>query len=88
MRNKILDHFLQFSNLSFIFGMVVTIILIHLRSSNGYEDLLWNWAYFYIPYTIFLIISLILAGVFAYHRRNYFILISQHITKKCITLYK
>lgn len=89
MRNKILDHLLQFSNVSFIFGIVLTIILIHLKSPNNDTTyLMQNWALLYLPYTIFLIISLILATCFAFYRKNYFILISQHITKKCIKIYK
>lgn len=89
MRNKLFDHLLQLSNVSFIFGIVLTIILIHLKSSNGdYSYLLQNWALLYLPYTIFLIISLVSATCFALYRKNYFILIDQHITKKCISIYK
>ena len=85
MRNKIFDHLLQIANVCFIFGIALTIILVH-QSSN--DEIVINWAKLYIPCIIFLIISLVIATVFAIYKKNYFVLIGMHISKRSITLYK
>lgn len=81
MRNKIFDHFLQISNVSFILGIVISAIL--LNYGNPIE-----WGAKLFPFYIFTIIALVCATIFAFYRKNYFILISQHLTPKSIKYYK
>ncbi|MDE6562738.1 MAG: DUF5453 family protein [Malacoplasma sp.] len=83
MRNKILNKMLQLANVTFIFGIVLTTILV-----NQSKSIEVDWPVLYIPCIIFFIISLIAATVFAVYKKNYFILISMHISKKSISLYK
>ncbi|MDE5949616.1 MAG: hypothetical protein K2J02_00470 [Malacoplasma sp.] len=83
MRNNILNHLLQIANVSFIFGIVLTTILV-----SQSENIEFNWPVLYIPCIIFLIISLGIATAFAIFKKNYFILVGMHISKKSITLYK
>ncbi|MDE5841833.1 MAG: hypothetical protein K2H11_02520, partial [Malacoplasma sp.] len=83
MRNNILNHMLQLANVTFIFGIVLTTILV-----NQSKSIEVDWPVLYIPCIIFFIISLIAATVFAVYKKNYFILISMHISKKSISLYK
>lgn len=85
MRIKIINHLLLFANILFIFGLVISIILINKTPS----EILGNKVIInYIPFIVFMLLSLTCATLFAYFRKNYFILIKSHLSKRSITLFK
>lgn len=81
MKNKILDHFLLFSNFFLIIGIVITSILF--IKGNGTT----NPNLSFLPYIIFLFVSVIFASVHIFLKKNYLMLIKMHISKKTIYSY-
>lgn len=90
MRNKLINHLLLLSNVLFILGLTISIILINKRNitfSDVYQidrlELLKDFA----PFIVFFILSLISCTFFAIERKKYFNLVKNHITKKTLTYF-
>lgn len=93
MRNKIINHLLLFANVLFILGIVITTIIINKINVGTFLDSLAvddrnKILKSFLPFIFCMILSLVSAGFFGHFRKEYFILIKQHITKKTENLYK
>ena len=89
MRNKIINQLLVISNVFFIVGLLITTILINKMNLIAINTESMNQIILhYIPFIIFMILSLVSSLIFGFFRKEYFLLINPHLTKKSITLYK
>lgn len=88
MRSKFINHLLLIANVLFIFGLVLTIIIL----SNNYKNQQITQAnqiiVAYIPFMLFMFFSMITAAFFVKFRYEYFISIKMHLTKKTVAIYK
>lgn len=88
MRNKLINHLLLFSNVLFILGLAITIILINNKGQSGYLLDLNSIILYYVPFIVLMILSMIIAGLFFKFRFEYFVMIKIHLNPKTIKLYK
>ena len=81
MKNKIIDHFLVFSNVFLVLGIVITSILI---IKNEYNP---NINELYLPFYLLFFVAAVFLALHIYFKKQYLMLIKMHITKKTVSIY-
>ncbi len=88
MKNKLVNHLLLISNILFILGLTISIILVQKNIDINGENIIYDASLKtkliinYIPFIVFISLSLLTAAFFYFYRKQYFVLIKNHISPR------